>query len=55
MGVLVAVVSLVLMFSVPLDSAEFVVSVCSLVIGLTLIGLIALFAPALSAAPSDSG
>ena len=43
-GVLVAVVSLALVFSVPRNSAEFVVSVCSLIIGLTLIGLIALFA-----------
>jgi hypothetical protein len=41
-GMLIAVVSLVLVFSVRRESAEFVVSVCSLLIGLTLIGLVAL-------------
>ncbi|HLU08881.1 MAG TPA: hypothetical protein VK003_04385 [Oceanobacillus sp.] len=42
-GVLVALVSLALVLLVPSNSAEFVVSVCSLLMGLTLIGLIALF------------
>ena len=41
-GVFVAVVSLALVFLVPPNSAEFVISVCSLLIGLTLIGLIVL-------------
>lgn len=40
-GVLVALVSFVLALYVPRDSAEFVISVCSLGIGLTLIALIA--------------
>lgn len=42
-GVFVALVSLALLFFVPPNSAEFVISVCSLLMGLTLIGLIALF------------
>jgi hypothetical protein len=42
-GVFVAVVSLGLVFVVPRNSAEFTISVCSLLIGLTLIGLIVLF------------
>jgi hypothetical protein len=42
-GVFVAVVSLGLVFVVPRNSAEFIISVCSLLIGLTLIGLIVLF------------
>lgn len=41
-GVFVALVSLILVFASPRDSAEFVVSVCSLLIGLALIGLIGL-------------
>lgn len=41
-GVFVALVSLVLVFAVQRDSAEFVISVCSLVIGLTLVGLVML-------------
>ena len=41
-GMLIAVVSLVLVFSVKRESAEFVVSVCSLLVGLTLIGLVVL-------------
>jgi hypothetical protein len=41
-GVFVALVSLVLVFAVHRDSAEFVISVCSLIIGVTLIGLVAL-------------
>lgn len=41
-GLFVTVVSLVLVLSVPRSSAEFVVSVCSLMIGLTLTGLIVL-------------
>jgi hypothetical protein len=39
---LVSVVSLGLVLATPRDSAEFVVSVCSLGIGLTLVGLIVL-------------
>jgi hypothetical protein len=41
-GVFVAVVSLALVFTVRHDSAEFVISVCSLLIGLTLVGLVML-------------
>lgn len=39
-GVFVAVVSLALVFMVQRDSAEFVISLCSLLIGLILIGLV---------------
>ncbi len=41
-GVFIALVSLVLVLGVPRDSAEFVVSVCSLTVGVTLVGLITL-------------
>jgi len=41
-GVFISVVSLVMIFAVQRESAEFVVSVCSLGMGLTLIGLIVL-------------
>lgn len=41
-GVFIALVSLLLIFLVPRDSAEFVISVCSLMMGLTLVGIIAL-------------
>lgn len=37
-GVFIAGTALVLMLALPRDSAEFVVSTCSLMIGLTLIG-----------------
>ena len=43
-GMFVTVVSLVLVFTVQRDSAEFVVSVCSLGVGLILTGLVALVA-----------
>ncbi|CAG1769968.1 hypothetical protein BAC2_00721 [uncultured bacterium] len=41
-GMFVALVSLALVLTTARGSAEFVVSVCSLVIGLTLIGLVIL-------------
>ena len=41
-GMFIVLVALVLIFASPRDSAEFIVSVCSLLIGLTLLGLIAL-------------
>ncbi len=41
-GVFISVVSLVMIFAVQRESAEFVVSVCSLGMGLTLVGLIVL-------------
>lgn len=41
-GMFVAVVSLALVFTARRDSAEFVISVCSLLIGLTLVGLVML-------------
>jgi hypothetical protein len=41
-GVFIALTALVLLFLVPPDSAEFVVSVCSLGIGLVLVGLVIL-------------
>lgn len=41
-GVFIALVSLLLIFLVPRDSAEFVISVCSLLMGLALVGIIAL-------------
>lgn len=42
MGMFITVVAFFLVLNVPRDSAEFVISVLSLVIGLTLLGLIAL-------------
>lgn len=39
-GVFVALISLGLVLTVQRDSAEFVISVCSLAIGLTLVGLV---------------
>ncbi|MEQ8676220.1 MAG: hypothetical protein RLP44_18965 [Aggregatilineales bacterium] len=41
-GMFIVLVALVLIFAVPRESAEFVISVCSLMIGLSLLGLIAL-------------
>jgi len=41
-GLLVTLVSLVLVLAVPRESAELVVSVCSLLIGVTLVVLIVL-------------
>jgi hypothetical protein len=41
-GVFVAVVSLALVFTVQRGSAEFVISVCSLIIGMTLVALVML-------------
>jgi hypothetical protein len=41
-GIFIAGVALFLMLSVPRDSAEFVVSTCSLMIGLALIGAVTL-------------
>lgn len=41
-GVFIVLVAAVLIFAVPRESAEFVVSVCSLAIGLTLTGLVIL-------------
>lgn len=41
-GMFVVLVSVVLLFITPRDSAEFVVSVCSLFVGLTLLALIGL-------------
>jgi hypothetical protein len=41
-GIFVSLVSLVLVLSTQRDSAEFVISFCSLLIGLTLVGLIVL-------------
>lgn len=41
-GVWITVVALILVFAVPRDSAEFVVSVCSLSTGLALLGLVTL-------------
>ncbi len=43
LGMFVTLVALFLVFVVPRNSAEFVVSVLSLVFGLALLGLIALF------------
>jgi hypothetical protein len=43
-GIFVTLTSLVLVFTTPQDSAEFVISVLSLLIGLALVGLVALFA-----------
>lgn len=42
LGVFVVLVALFLVFTVPRDSAEFVISVLSLLIGLILLGLILL-------------
>lgn len=42
-GVFIALVSLVLVLTLPNDSAEFVVSICSLLMGLILIGGVVLF------------
>jgi preprotein translocase subunit Sss1 len=39
-GILVSVMGILLVLAVPRDSAEFVVSVCSAAIGLTLTGLV---------------
>jgi hypothetical protein len=41
-GVFIALTALLLVFLVPRDSAEFVVSVCSIGIGLALVGLVIL-------------
>jgi hypothetical protein len=41
-GVFISVLSLLLVFAQPRESAEFVISVCSLGIGLTLTGLVVL-------------
>jgi hypothetical protein len=41
-GIFVTLVSLVLVFTTQQDSAEFVVSVCSLGIGVTLVGALVL-------------
>lgn len=41
-GTFIVVVAIILILAVPRDSAEFVVSVCSLMIGLTLLGLVML-------------
>jgi hypothetical protein len=41
-GMLITVMSLLLVFMTQRNSAEFVISVCSLGVGLTLVGLIAL-------------
>jgi hypothetical protein len=41
-GMFVVLVSVALMLALPRDSAEFVISVCSLAIGLVLIGLVTL-------------
>jgi hypothetical protein len=41
-GVFVTIVSLVLVLTVERSSAEYVVSLCSLMIGLTLMGLVVL-------------
>ena len=41
-GMFIVLVALVLIVAVPRESAEFVISVCSLMIGLSLLGLIAL-------------
>jgi len=41
-GIFVTIIALILVFSVPRESAEFVASVCSLAIGLTLSGLVIL-------------
>ncbi len=43
-GVFIAGVALVLMLALPRDSAEFVVSTCSLMIGLTLVVAVGLVA-----------
>jgi hypothetical protein len=42
-GMFIAGVALILVVASPRDSAEFVISVCSLGIGLTLLSLVALF------------
>lgn len=42
MGMWVTLVALVLVLAVPRDTPEFVVSVCSLAVGLTLTGVVAL-------------
>ncbi len=39
-GLLISVMGILLVLAVPHDSAEFVVSVCSTLIGLTLTGLV---------------
>jgi hypothetical protein len=41
-GIFLTIMALILVFSVPRESAEFVASVCSLAIGLTLCGLVVL-------------
>jgi hypothetical protein len=41
-GIFVTITALILVFAVPRESAEFVISVCSLSIGLTLSGLVIL-------------
>ena len=43
-GIFIAGVALVLMLALPRESAEFVVSTCSLMIGLALIGAVGLVA-----------
>lgn len=43
-GIFIALISLVLVFATNRNSAEFVVSVCSLMIGLLLTGLVTLAA-----------
>lgn len=41
-GMFIALISLVLVFATDRSSAEFVISVCSLLIGLALVGLVVL-------------
>jgi hypothetical protein len=41
-GMFIVLLSIVLILAVPRDSAEFVISVCSLAIGVTLLALVAL-------------
>ena len=41
-GMFIVLLAIVLIFAVPRDSAEFVISVCSLAVGITLLGLVVL-------------
>jgi hypothetical protein len=41
-GMFIVLLSIVLILAVPRDSAEFVISMCSLAIGVTLLALVAL-------------